>query len=258
MFFLRALCALCGEKFALKPAAIQLGSVATRFRHPLAGTTELGGAQRIRLGQLDAHSVTSTKKPASHQANRLARRARLEAVLLMAREPLTLRKLAEMANLADGTEARSLVEELRKVHAARGSAFQIVRVAGGRQLLTRPDLAPWLTAAAPPADDLRLSPPALETLAVVAYRQPAVRAEIEAIRGVQCGDLLRQLMERELLRIVGRSADLGRPILYGTTKKFLQVFGLQSLDDLPRAAELRKVVPSDQSPRTSEVFADAA
>ncbi len=217
----------------VKPAAIQLGSVATRYRHTLAGPTDLGGGQQIRHFRLGANYAATSQPPASHQANRLARRARLEAVLLLAREPLTLRKLAEMANLADGTEARSLVEELRKVHAARGSAFQVVRVAGGRQLLTRPDLAPWLSAAVPPADDLRLSPPALETLAVVAYRQPAVRAEIESIRGVQCGDLLRQLMERELLRIVGRSADLGRPILYGTTKKFLQVFGLQSLEELP-------------------------
>jgi segregation and condensation protein B len=258
VFFLRALCALCGEKSSVKPAATQFGSVATRYRHTLAGTAGLGGAQRIcqlRLGV----SATATPQPLeSLKANRLSRRARLEAVLLLAREPLTLRKLAEMANLADGTEARSLIEELRKVHAARGSAFQVVRVAGGRQLLTRPDLAPWLSAAVPPADDLRLSPPALETLAVVAYRQPAVRAEIESIRGVQCGDLLRQLMERELLRIVGRSADLGRPILYGTTKKFLQVFGLQSLDELPRAAELRKVVAGDSAPRTSEVFTEAA
>lgn len=242
----------------MKPAAIQLGSVATRYCHPLAGPTDSGGAQQIRHLQLGANFAVRAQEPASHNANRLARRARLEAVLLLAREPLTLRKLAEMANLADGTEARSLVEELRKIHSARGSAFQIVRVAGGRQLLTRPDLAPWLSAAVPPADDLRLSPPALETLTIVAYRQPATRAEIEAIRGVQCGDLLRQLMERELLRIVGRSADLGRPILYGATKKFLQVFGLQSLDELPRATELRKVVAGDSAPRASEVLTEAA
>jgi segregation and condensation protein B len=79
----------------------------------------------------------------------------------------------------------------------------------------------------------------METLAVTAYRQPVLRAEIEAIRGVQCGEVLRQLMERDLVRIVGRSSDLGHPFLYGTTRKFLQVFGLRHLDELPRAAQLR-------------------
>src|SRR5262249_62030478 len=86
----------------------------------------------------------------------------------------------------------------------------------------------------------RLSAPAMETLAVVAYRQPILRAEIESIRGVGCEDILRQLLERDLVRIVGRSEDLGRPLLYGTTKRFLEVYGLRSLDDLPRAAELRQ------------------
>ena len=89
--------------------------------------------------------------------------------------------------------------------------------------------------------DARLSAPALETLTVVAYRQPILRANVEAIRGVQCGEILRQLMERDLVRIVGRSDDLGRPLLYGTTKRFLEVFGLRSLGDLPRAGELAAI-----------------
>jgi segregation and condensation protein B len=85
----------------------------------------------------------------------------------------------------------------------------------------------------------RLSGPALETLAIVAYRQPILRAEIEAVRGVQCGEMLRQLLERDLIRIAGRADDLGRPLMYGTTKRFLELFGLKSLEDLPRATELR-------------------
>jgi segregation and condensation protein B len=93
---------------------------------------------------------------------------------------------------------------------------------------------------------VRLSAPALETLSVVAYRQPALRAEIEAIRGVACGEILRQLMDRDLLRIVGRSEELGRPLRYGTTRRFLQLFGLRSLDDLPWAAQLRRR-PSDDA-----------
>jgi segregation and condensation protein B len=83
--------------------------------------------------------------------------------------------------------------------------------------------------------EVRLSAPAMETLAVVAYRQPVLRAEVEAIRGVQCGEILRQLMERDLVRIAGRSEELGRPFLYGTTRRFLEVFGLRHLDELPRA-----------------------
>ena len=107
-------------------------------------------------------------------------------------------------------------------------------VAGGFQLLTRPKYAPWLRRLHSIPLEVRLSAPAMETLAVVAYRQPVLRAEIEAIRGVQCGEVLRQLIERDLVRIVGRSEELGRPLLYGTTRQFLQVFGLRHLEDLPR------------------------
>jgi segregation and condensation protein B len=159
--------------------------------------------------------------------------ARLEAILLIAREPLPSRKLAALADLADGTEARSLVRELARRLRRRGSAFQPVEVAHGIQLLTRPQLADWLGKVHAPASEVRLSAPALETLAVAAYRQPVTRAEIESIRGVQCGEILRVLMERDFLRIVGRSEELGRPFLYGTTRKFLQVFGLRRLEQLP-------------------------
>ena len=115
----------------------------------------------------------------------------------------------------------------------RGCAFQVAQVAGGYQLLSRPKFAPWLRPLAAGEQEIRLSPPALETLAVVAYRQPVLRAEVEAIRGVACGEILRQLMDRDLLRIVGRSEELGRPLWYGTTKRFLEVFGLCNLDQLP-------------------------
>lgn len=159
--------------------------------------------------------------------------ARLEAILFLAREPLPSRKLAALADLADGTEARSLVRELSRRLRRRGSAFQPVEVAHGIQLLTRPQLADWLGKVHAPPSEMRLSAPALETLAVAAYRQPVTRAEIESIRGVQCGEILRVLMERDFLRIVGRSEELGRPFLYGTTRKFLQVFGLRRLEQLP-------------------------
>jgi segregation and condensation protein B len=169
----------------------------------------------------------------------LARRSRLEAVLMLSRQSLSLRKLAHLANLTDGTEARTWLDGLRRRYDERGCAFQVAQVAGGYQLLSRPKFAPWLRPLAAREQEMRLSPPALETLAVVAYRQPVLRAEVEAVRGVGCGEILRQLMDRDLLRIVGRSEELGRPLWYGTTKRFLQVYGLTNLDQLPMSDQLR-------------------
>jgi segregation and condensation protein B len=168
-----------------------------------------------------------------------ARRSRLEAVLFLARDPLSLRKLAQLANLADATEARTLLRQLQTLYDERGCAFQVAQVAGGYQLLSRREFAHWLRPQAAVEREIRLSTPALETLVVVAYRQPVLRSEVEAIRGVACGEILRQLMDRDLLRIVGRSEELGRPLRYGTTRRFLQVFGLCSLDELPWVHQLR-------------------
>ncbi len=175
------------------------------------------------------------------------RRSRLEAVLFLAREPLSLRKLAQMANLADGTEAKTVLDRLRERYDERGCAFQVAQVAGGYQLLSRREFAQWLRPQGTSQREVRLSPPALETLAVVAYRQPVLRAEVEAIRGVACGEILRHLMDRDLLRIVGRSEELGRPLRYGTTKRFLEVFGLCNLDQLPWAAQLRRAPTTDDT-----------
>ncbi|MCE5266877.1 MAG: SMC-Scp complex subunit ScpB [Planctomycetaceae bacterium] len=165
--------------------------------------------------------------------------ASLEALLFLSRQPLTSRKLAQLAGLADGTKARTLVRTLNRRYDAEGNAFRVEEVAGGYQLRTRAKFAPWLRRFHAVPVETRLSPALLETLAVVAYRQPVVRAEIDAIRGVQSGEVLRQLIDRELVRIAGRSDELGRPFLYGTTKQFLQVFGLRHLDELPRAEFLR-------------------
>jgi segregation and condensation protein B len=176
-----------------------------------------------------------------------ARLARTEAVLFVAREPLTSRKLAHFAGLLDGTEARTLVRRLNRLYDADGSAFRVEEVAGGFQLMTRAKFGAWLRRLFQTPVETRLSSPALETLAVVAYRQPVLRANIDAVRGVDCGEILRQLMERDLVRILGRSDDLGRPYLYGTTRRFLQIFGLRHLEDLPRADILRaSQIPAEQ------------
>lgn len=160
-------------------------------------------------------------------------------MLFLAREPLPARKLSQFAGLEDGTEARTLVRRLNQGYDESGRAFRIEELAGGYQLLSRPKFSRWLKRLGHVPAETRLSAPAMETLAVVAYRQPVLRANIEAVRGVNCGEILRLLMERDLVRISGRSEELGRPYLYSTTRRFLQIFGLKSLEDLPRAAQMR-------------------
>ncbi len=176
--------------------------------------------------------------------------AGLEAVLFLSQQPLSSRKLAQLAALADGTKARTLVRTLNRRYDAEGSAFRVEEVAGGFQLMTRSKFAPWLRRLHSTSTEVRLSAPAMETLAVVAYRQPVLRAEIDAIRGVQSGEVLRQLIERDLVRIVGRSGDLGRPFLYGTTKQFLQVFGLRQLDELPNQFNQSLVAEEEKNVKT--------
>jgi len=174
----------------------------------------------------------------------------LEAILFSAREPLPGRRLAELAGLPDATAVRTLIRRLNAEYDSCGAAFRVFEVAGGYQLLTRPELARYirmlLGEIAEPG--LALSPAALETLTIVAYRQPVVRAEIEAIRGAYCGEVLRQLEEEDLIRVVGRAEELGRPFLYGTTKRFLEVFGLRDLQDLPKLPPI-----PGQAKTTSEV-----
>jgi len=172
--------------------------------------------------------------------------ALVEAVLFLAEEPITPKRIAEVVGLRDAGEARRLVRRLQNLLAAEGSSFQVQAIAGGFQLTTLPQFQPWLLRLRPGTGDLRLSAAAKETLAIIAYRQPITRAEIEAIRGVQCADMLRLLMERGLVRIVGRHNSLGRPVLYGTTRKFLQLLGLNRLEDLPNAEQLRH--PSASAP----------
>jgi segregation and condensation protein B len=159
--------------------------------------------------------------------------ARLEAALFIAREPLPARRLAKLARLPDGTRARTLVRELATLQDAEGSAFRVESIAGGYQLLTRAPFGPWVRRILATPPETRLSAAAMETLAVIAYRQPVTRAEIEAIRGVGCEEMLRQLMERDLVAVGGRSEDLGRPNVYLSTARFLRAFGLARIEDLP-------------------------
>jgi segregation and condensation protein B len=217
------------------------------FHHPLNRPVHRTGIWSIifaESGPKQSETVVLETKKAEVQAEPdEVLRSRVEAVLFVTREPIASRKLAQLAGLADATQARTLTRQLNKLYDDGGHSMRIEEVAGGYQLLSRPQFAKWLRRLANIPGELRLSQPLLETLALVAYRQPVLRADIEAVRGVGCSEMLRQLMERDLVRIAGRSEELGRPYLYGTTKRFLQLFGLKSLDRLPRAKELRSNEP---------------
>lgn len=190
--------------------------------------------------------------------------ARIEAALLVTDAPLSLRRMLQLATLADVTEARRLIEQLNDAYDRDATAFRVERVASGYRLLTRPQFAFWLSKVHHRQAELKLSPPALETLAIVAYRQPATRAELESIRRVQCADMLKQLMDRGLVRIGGEENSLGRPFLYVTTRQFLEAFGLRDLNDLPNAAALRKTtavpaqVPESDEPPVEDAGESAA
>jgi segregation and condensation protein B len=159
-------------------------------------------------------------------------------------KPAPRRRGRKAAEPAAGTPDASgliaaAVASLNEVYASSGRVFRIEQVAGGYRVMTLPDFAPILAAFHKSRNSSRLSRAAVETLAIIAYRQPMTRAHLEAIRGVSCGEVLRSLMERKMVTIKGRAEELGRPILYGTTREFLDAFGLASLKDLPSASELQ-------------------
>ena len=183
----------------------------------------------------------------------------LESILFSAQKPLSIKELRDvLARAAEQEDADSTVkalkktkeaditstlEQLAKEHEDAKRSYRLACVAGSWQFVTQPDYAPWLRAlvgvkARPP----RLSQPALETLAIIAYRQPVTRAEVEQIRGVNVDGTMQTLTERGLVEAVGRAEVVGRPTTYGTTALFLEYFGLRSLEDLPAADELRKIV----------------
>lgn len=208
-------------------AARKLG-VAIGTRRPVEGGQECAAAFFEQAeSDVGGQAVGSRLEPTS-----LAR-SRVEALLLIAKSPLNYRKIASLAELEDATQARTLVAELNELYDSLGRGFRIEQLAGGSRMMTRSVVAPWLRRLGVLAPAVRLSWPMMETLAVVAYRQDVTRADVESVRGVACGEILRQLMQIDLVRISGRSEDLGRPYLYGTTKRFLKICGLPSINALP-------------------------
>jgi segregation and condensation protein B len=163
----------------------------------------------------------------------------IEAVLFASDESLTIPRLAKIVETST-KQVRDAIKSLNQKYKTNNSAFRVEQIAGGVQMLTLSAYNNWLRKLLRVRDDSKLSPAALESLAIIAYKQPVIRADIEAIRGVAAGEMIRSLMYKGLVKIVGKAEVLGRPMLYGTTKKFLEVFGLNSLKDLPKIDELKK------------------
>jgi segregation and condensation protein B len=178
----------------------------------------------------------------------------LEALLFASDTPLEAERIREVLDLGAPDEARVLVDELRKRYDIEGRGLQISEAGGGYRMVTRPEVAPWLVRLARARTRVRLSRPALETLAIIAYKQPVSRPEVDAVRGVSSEGVLDNLLERRLVRIGGRKEAPGRPFLYETTREFLVAFGLRDLDDLPRV-EGELMIPE---PAMAEASVDAA
>jgi len=166
----------------------------------------------------------------------------VEALLFASDTPVEASRIQEVLDLESPAVARELVESLRGRLDAEGRALQVMEVGGGFRLVTRPEVAPWLVKLARSRTRSRLSRPSLETLAIIGYRQPVSRPEVDAIRGVNSDAVLDNLLERRMIRIAGRKESPGRPFLYETTREFLVAFGLRDLGDLPKV-EGELIVP---------------
>jgi segregation and condensation protein B len=171
----------------------------------------------------------------------IEKRSIAEALILASPEPISLARLAKLIPRCTPAKARVLVDELNAEYVAQQRAFEICEVAGGFQMRTHSEFASYLQQLQN-TRPLRLSNAALETLAIVAYRQPLTRAEVENVRGVDAGPVMRNLFERKLIKLVGHREVPGRPMLYATTKRFLELFGLADLEDLPTLRELDELV----------------
>ena len=177
--------------------------------------------------------------------------ATVEAILFASDSPLPVSRIAAAAELPGGS-VKQAIARLNRRYEQNGAAFRIEEIAGGFCMMTLPEYNDVLRRLLNARKDSRLSQASMETLAIIAYRQPILRADIEAIRGVATGDILRGLLEKQLVKIVGRAEVIGRPMLYGTTKKFLEIFGLAKLTDLPNVEELRSGAQAEPPQKPAE------
>jgi segregation and condensation protein B len=171
----------------------------------------------------------------------------IEAVLLSATDPVSSGRLVALFDEYNGREIRNIIDELNEEYSQGGRSFSIIEIGGGFQIATRENYGPWLRKFHNNSNEVRLSQAALESLAIVAFKQPITRIEIDAIRGVNSGGVMQTLMELKMVRIVGRSEGVGKPMLFGTTRDFLIHFGLKSLAELPKAKEIDELLASDDN-----------
>jgi segregation and condensation protein B len=171
----------------------------------------------------------------------------LEALLFVTPEPVSVSRLVTAVGAVSKAEVEEALKRLERDLSQESRGIQLVKLAGGYRLVTKPEFAPWLKRLDKAKAAQKLSRSALESLAIIAYKQPLVRAEIEEIRGVETSGVLRTLLERKLVRIVGRKEVPGRPIMYGTTKFFLEHFGLQDISQLPPLREFKELGEAEQA-----------
>ncbi len=176
----------------------------------------------------------------------------IESLLFISEEPLSVERIQKVLETVERGQVRAALASLAEDYEIRQSGMLLREVAGGYQLRTRPANAEWIKRLIQP-HPVRLSKASLETLAIVAYKQPLIRSDIEHIRGVDCGGVLRMLLERKLVRVLGRKEIPGRPLIYATTKFFLELFDLKDLKDLPTLKEIEALgdsTPSETVPTT--------
>ena len=172
-------------------------------------------------------------------------RAILEALIFVSKEPVTVKELMRVFKGLDKSLVEAQIAELKTLYAADNRGLQLVEVANGYQITSRPEHSEWVRELLDPKSPTRLSTQSLETLAVIAYKQPATLPEIIELRGIKSGGVVKTLLERRLIKILGRKEVVGRPLLYGTTKDFLMQFGLKDLDDLPKIEDFAEILGED-------------
>lgn len=177
----------------------------------------------------------------------------IEALLFASDSPVSIEKIRSIVDEIDVGQIQNMIELLNDEYRTKGRSFHIIEVAGGYQFATRPQYAPWIKKLYRGRRLPRLSTAALETLAIVAFKGPIIRSEIEAVRGVNVEGVLKTLLERNLITVVGRHNSPGRPLLYSTTQEFLIYFGLNSIQDLPKPKELEELLKKEENLNSKEV-----
>ncbi len=247
------------DKLDLAAVAAQLAAKSREIEDDPAGQAEPTEAEEVKAAlapesdEADEAGAEPELAVGEHELSGAEVYAAVEALLFAADKPVTSAQMARA--LPQGVNAREVRTQLKAIgeELAEGErGFELLEIAGGWQLFTREKFAVYVGKLKKMSAGRRLSGSALETLAVVAYKQPVTRAEVERIRGVACGDMLRNLMEKRLVKIAGRSEELGNPLLYATTPDFLNHFALGSLSDLPRSAELGRN-PKPKAPAVANV-----